>query len=388
MFKSKKFLITSIFILVFCCGMVSLLLGSILPDLSETYKFSAAFGGTLLLIYSSGNLISGLSFGFISLKYGRKAAITLLSVLMSVAIFLFTVDVDSSLFLMCVCLLMGFGRGGAISFCSGFMNLLTDGNPVAQGVLQSMFAFGAVSSPLIFVCARNISGWRTGLLIMALIAVVPVILLLLSDFDHNAPEPEGKTAHDDKFGFFRERGFFAISFSMVFYLCCEYSINGWLVTYLENKNMPSDFAQSMAALLWFVMFIGRVICSVVSKFISQRMLMLILSFGSTICFAVMLIVSGMTPITLTVIFTGLFLSGISSVIYTLAAPYSNKYPMAIGFIFSIGTSGAMLMPFLTGVLSEFYGFNGGMAAILITFVMLDILSLMNYRRLSKIESAS
>ena len=35
------------------------------------------------------------------------------------------------------------------------------------------------------------------------------------------------------------------------------------------------------------------------------------------------------------------------------------------------------MPFVTGLVAEFYGFDGGMSAILITFVLLIIFTVIN-----------
>ncbi|MBQ9595103.1 MAG: hypothetical protein IJR35_04520, partial [Synergistaceae bacterium] len=73
----------------------------------------------------------------------------------------------------------------------------------------------------------------------------------------------------------------------------------------------------------------------------------------------------------------LCMSGISPIIYSSSAPYTNKFPLAMGILFSIGCTGGALMPFVTGLIAEFYGFDGGMSAILVTFVLLIIFAIIN-----------
>ena len=385
MCKSRKFLIGATFISFFGCGMLTLFLGSIMPDLMATRNLTASFGGTLLMSYSLGNLISGLLLGVLCLKFGRKPVILLMSILAYTGVFIFTFDFNP-VYLLPVCVLIGLGRGSAISYNTALINLMTDGEPSFQGVLHSIFAFGAIAAPIILMSARNIfSNWQSGFFIMALFGVISTILLAMANVEDNAPEPKSVISNPNQLGFFKEPGFITVSSLLFWYLCCEYAVNGWLVTFVLEKGMSNEFAQSMAALFWLIMFIGRVLCAIASRYIAQKILLLFLGISSFLFFVAMLFSSGKFFVAFTAGMLGLCMSGLSPIIYAGTAPFTNKYPLAMGIIFSIGCLGAMLMPFFVGVLAEFYGFTGGMAAILIAFVVLIIFSIINFRNIDKIK---
>ena len=379
MFKSRNFLITATFISFFGCGMLTLFLGAIMPDLMSTRNLTASFGGTLSLK----TLISGLILGVLCLKFGRKPVILLMSTVAYASVFVFTFDFNP-VYLLPVCVLIGLGRGSAISYNTALINLMTDGEPSFQGVLHSIFAFGAIAAPIVLMFSRKIfSNWQSGFWVMALFGVVSTALLALADVEKNAPEEKSVTSNPNQLGFFKEPGFITVSAL----LCCEYAVNGWLVTFVLEKGMTHEFAQSMAALFWLIMFIGRVLCAIASRYIAQKILLLFLSVSSVICFVAMLFSTGSFLIALTAGALGLFMSGLSPIIYAGTAPFTNRYPLAMGIIFSIGCLGAMLMPFFVGVLAEYYGFTGGMAAILIAFTLLIIFAVINFKHVKSLAEA-
>ena len=148
---------------------------------------------------------------------------------------------------------------------------------------------------------------------------------------------------------------------------------------MTHKNMTMNFSQSMAALLWVVMLIGRLVCVWLSKYMKQSTILLVLSLGACVFFGVMLKSEGIVSIAVSVALVGLFMSGISPLIYASSAAYTNKYPLAMGVLFTAGYTGGTLMPLLTGIIAEYFGFTAGMSAILITFMMLLVLAAMNLR---------
>ena len=386
----KKFLIFSCFYSFFCSGMVSMLIGSVLPDLLASRNLPVEQGGLLISCYSFGNLISGLIAGLIALKIGEKFSVILLILLTYAGIFFMGFEFNPT-YLFLICAVIGFGRGGCISFDTRTINLITDGNTKIQSILHSIFALGAISAPIIFVFLRNIFYWQVALFAVVILGLISALLswIGLKDFETekftSAPDPHAKQFKSGNYKFLSEPGFFTVCALMFCYLCCEYAINGWLVTYVQNKNMPSDFAQGMAALLWGVMLVGRLICAYISVYVSRKIILFVLSVMALIFFIVMLFASGNFYTALSVGILGLSMSGISPMIYASAAPFSNKYPLAMGFIFSAGCFGAMLMPYLVGFTASIYGFNGGMAMISGTFVLLVIFSFSNLFLLRKGE---
>ena len=122
------------------------------------------------------------------------------------------------------------------------------------------------------------------------------------------------------------------------------------------------------------MLIGRLICVKLSGYIKQSTILLILSLGASVFLGVMLKSEGQTSIAVSVALVGLFMSGISPIIYASSAAYTNKYPLAMGVLFTAGCIGGTLMPLITGIIAEHWGFTAGMSAILISASIMTLLA--------------
>ena len=179
---------------------------------------------------------------------------------------------------------------------------------------------------------------------------------------------------------------------MFCYVCSEYSVNGWLVTYIQNKQellnsfgksgaeldqAVKAYSQTMATLLWVVMLIGRLSCAFASAKIPQKKLMMGLSLGMIVFFALLLTSSTIPMVTLSVAGLGLCMSGMSPMIYSDSATFSNVYPMVTSVLLVVGAGGSIIMNSLVGILADHFGFNVGMGAIFVTVIILGVLAILN-----------
>ncbi|MBQ3402647.1 MAG: MFS transporter [Synergistaceae bacterium] len=369
----------SCFYSFFYCGIVMITIGSALPDLREYYGLTASSSGALLSCYSLGNLASGIITGFLSLYLGQKFAAVILSSLVWAGMLMLTGGHVVAL-LFGACFIVGVGRGSLITFSQRTINILTGGSTRTTGLLHATFAVGAIISPLMFSALRVIS-WKAGIILVAVLGVMATLsFIAIKDYSRLEGSDKSGGNSDRSLSFFRDSGFIVIACLMFLYLCCEFALNGWIVTYMTHKNMPLSFSHLMASLLWVVMLLGRLFCVWLAKYVRQRVILLALSAGSALSFGLMLMAEGAPGISLTVALTGFFMSGISPIIYGSSAPYTNKYPLAMGMLFTIGCTGGTIMPLITGVIAENWGFDGGMSAILAGFMMLLVFAVINMKR--------
>lgn len=375
-----KKLYWSCFYAFFYCGIVMVTIGAALPDIRAAYNLNDSMSGALLSCYSLGNLASGIISGLAGLYLGQKRAILILAGLLCAGMCLLSFT-SLPVILFMACALIGIGRGSMISFSQRTINIFTNGDPKITGFLHASFAVGAIISPLMFSLMRLIS-WRAGIIAVLILGIIALIWFMsVKDYSCLDINDSDSNSHSEKsLAFMSDRGFIVIACLMFLYLCCEFAVNGWLVTYMHHKNMNSGYAHSMASLLWFVMLAGRLICTRLVKYIPQKKILPVLSFGSSVFFTLMLFSHGKIMIAFSVACLGLFMSGISPMIYASSAPYTNKFPMAMGVLFTIGCCGGTLMPLICGVVAEFYGFDGGMSAILIGFILLIAFSVVNLTR--------
>ncbi|MGN0778128.1 MAG: MFS transporter, partial [Aristaeellaceae bacterium] len=109
----------------FCfSGILSMTMGSVMPDLKAAYNLSDATSGLLLSAHSAGNLVAGLVSGMIPLWLGQRRSITLLSAMAVLGYFMLTL-LGIPAWLLLAFLLIGFGRGSITNFDNRMVNKLS-----------------------------------------------------------------------------------------------------------------------------------------------------------------------------------------------------------------------------------------------------------------------
>lgn len=384
--KEQKRILTICFFAFFMNGSLTLMIGSVMPDLRAAYQLSDTQSGFLISAHSIGNLIAGFTSGLVPLLLGRRRSIVMLTTFTFLG-FLMLMLWGNPLFLMVCFIFTGIGRGGVTNFDNGMVNKVSGGSPVAANLLHASFAVGAFTAPMVFLFLNGLGGWRLGLGYVVALSCVAIIGFASMKLEDDRPDRKDKT--QSSMIFMKNPSFLILGMMMFFYLCAEYSINGWLVTYLQNKPalaaaFPENtvaaikaYSQSMATLLWLVILIGRLTCALLSAKIPQKKLMLLFSIGAACFFALMLLSSSVEMVTISIIGLGLCMAGICPMIYSDASVFTNKYSMATSALLAIGSTGSILMPTIVGLAADAFGFTGGMATILAAIGLLLLFSILN-----------
>lgn len=383
--KRERLLLYTCFFSFFCNGSLSLMYGSAMPDLKAAYGLSDTLSGVFMSAHSAGNLIAGFISGLVPLWLGQRKSIMILSFLAYIG-FAMMLLFGNPAWLFVAFLFTGMGRGSVTNFDNRMVNLLSGGSPAATNLLHSSFAIGAILAPMVFLLLRSWLGWQAGLIYVILLGCISLYNFSRMKLDNDRPSRQDRT--NATMSFVKNPSFLILALMMFCYLCSEYAINGWLVTYIQNKeNLLSAitasgisltaYSQAMATLLWVVMLVGRLVCAALSTRISQKIMMMVSSIGAAAFFVMMLLSGTVVMVTLSVAGLGLCMAGICPMIYSDAAVFTNTYPMATSLLLAIGSFGAILMPTIVGSLAERFGFNGGMSAILVTVLLLMVFSTLN-----------
>ena len=388
--KSRRTLLYACFYAFFCNGMIALTQGSMLPDMKAAYGLTDTAGGLMLSAHSIGNLAAGFLSGVVGVYIGRKRTVIMLSSLAFLGMLLIAVQgIPGLLFFAFV--LTGVGRGSVSNFNNATVNSVTGGSAEASNLLHAVFAVGAIFAPMAFLLLRNLINWRAGVLLVVACSTLSVLNLTRVTVPDDIPEKKSGS-RSGGFGFMKEPAFLVLAGMMLFYLCSEYAINGWLVSYIQHKDALLEnfgvtgealekavaaYSQTMATLLWTVILVGRLTCAWLSRKVAPKKLMLIASACEAACFAGLLFSSTIPAVTVSVAGLGFFMSGICPMIYADAADYTNAYPMATGILLSFGSAGGIAMPTVVGALADRHGFSGGMLAILVAIALLVVFAALN-----------
>ncbi|MBE5794928.1 MAG: MFS transporter [Clostridiales bacterium] len=387
--KKQRGLLLTCFFAFFANGTLSLTMGSVMPDLKAAYGLSDTVSGLFLSAHSAGNLIAGFISALIPLYLGERKSIMLMSSLAFIGFLMMTIWGNPA-WLLLAFVFTGLGRGSVTNFDNRMVNRLTGGNPAASNMLHGAFAIGAILAPLAFLGLRNLFGWQVGLGYVILCGVISLCNFSRMRLENDRPDRKDKT--NSTLVFLKNPSFLILAMMMFCYLCSEYAINGWLVTYIQNKESLLEslaaggkdvtaavrtYSQTMATLLWVVMLLGRLFCAWLSGRVSQKKIMMVSSFGVAVFFTMMLLSSSMLMVSLSVAGLGFCMAGICPMIYSDAAIFTNTYPMATGALLAIGSAGAIAMPTIVGATAEKFGFTGGMSAILVTVCLLMVFAVLN-----------
>lgn len=379
--QNKRYILGSCFYAFFINGIIGLILGSLLPYLTQTYQLDYQVSGLLLSSHSVGNLVAGFIAGALPLYLGRKRSILLLCSATALG-FIGMVLTGNPVLLLLSFLFTGIGRGSVSNFNNVIVTETSDGNPKALNILHSFFAIGAFIAPFLVLCftQKQPVYWKWSSLSVAVLSCVMIGLfgfMKLSGPSSMATHPKQQRS----FSFLKDSGFWISSGILFFYLCAETAINGWLVTYFKDSGIMTDgYAQTLASLLWLVILFGRLTCAYLSQFVSKQKLLVGTAAGTVVFFVLLLSTRDLTVITISIIGLGFCMAGIYPTTVANVGSVIKSAPMAMGTLLAIAGLGGIIMPSVTGFVANHFTIFGGMAVISIAVALNFIFAVVNAAR--------
>ena len=369
---SDKYILLCCYFIFFVNGFYAMVFGAMIPLISAEYQLSDTVSGLLLSGHQLGNLIAGLVAGILPVYYGRKHSILFLSSFVMLGFFLMIVTGNPILLIMAF-FFTGISRGSISNFNNKTVNDISHSDPAASNLLHSTFAIGALISPFLVVVATRIfgdSGWKwTAGFIIVLIAISQV---LFSKMEVNEQVETTKQKIKD-YSFFKDPLFLNTIVILFFYLCAESVITGWLVKYfIDSDILQVTQAQLISSLLWIAILLGRLFCVFYGHRFKKGNLITGISIGMTIFYFLLLMSTNLSMIVFSVIGLGFTMGGVYPTAMTIAGVSIKKYPMAMGWLLIIGGIGAILMPTITGVLSEKVSVFAGFSAVIVAIIVMLI----------------
>lgn len=378
--KQSRYILKCCFFVFAVNGLYGMILGSLLPLISSEYGLNNTISGALLSAHQVGNLIAGFIAGVLPLYLGRKKSIMFLCSFVIVG-FLIMILTGNPVLLILGFLFTGLSRGSISNFNNTVVNEVSGSSPAALNILHSIFAIGALLAPFLVILCTHIageSGWKIA-------AGVIIILCMLSIFLFSKMKIEDKSKKKEKavisYQFLKNTYFWVSAGILFFYLCAEAAINGWLVKYfIDSHIMTLEYAQVLASLLWVVILLGRLTCAFLGDKVSKKVMLLSTSIGTAAFYLLLLSTQNLTVITLAVMGLGFSMAGIYPITIATIGGTIKAYPMAMGVLLMIGGVGGIMMPIITGALSDAFGIFAGMTAIVAAIILMILCVIVNVSR--------
>lgn len=359
-------------------GILSAMLGVVLPLMLDSYNLNYAFRGTLLSVHQVGNWCALIVAGVLPHVLGRKRSTVLLSVGIVLGLALMAVTGLPGLLILAF-ILTGVGRGTMSTISNVVVSESSENKTKALNLLHASFSIGALLSPvLVILVSQTLNlGWRGAVWALVLLQLVALVLMGRSSLS-SEKEPRQKQA---EVKFWGSVDFWLNTSILFFYLCSEASIIGWLVTYFEDTGvMSTTLSQMTVSLLWVMVLVGRLACAACPPKVDRNLLLVVLGVAKIISFFVMIATQNQTVVLLGLLLMGVSMAGIYPTTLATMPKQFTSSTATTGTCIAGATIGAILMPLIVGLVAEKWGIAGGISTIAIALGVMVLLIVIKFLR--------
>lgn len=177
--NDEKYILKSIFAVSFINGIFILVMGPLLPLISEAYNLNDTVSGALISSHFVGNLVASMVAGILPAYLGRKKSIVFLASFVTLG-FILMLGTGNIFVLLIAFLFTGVSRGSLTNFTNVMVNEVSNSSASALNLMHSVFAMGAITAPLVVLFstfAQGDKGYRLAIIIVAVMTFLSVILL-------------------------------------------------------------------------------------------------------------------------------------------------------------------------------------------------------------------
>lgn len=367
----KKQLCTTGYLTFFLSGICAISSGIIVSILQEKYGFSFRLTGTLLSFMSIGNMAASFASGILPGKIGLRNTVLILCSGYLIGYLLMTASGIAAL-LCFAFLLVGIAKGCALNNCTVLVGENSKDRTKGMSLLHACYACGALFCPFIitFMSGKQIN------LPMIAIAGTGLLMWLVFVF---AKLPQKEAANINKrektsFDFIREKKFWIITALIFCQNAAETSVTGWLVTYYKNEGiLNGTFSAYTVTIMWSATLIARLLIAFVFPIKDTFKALAVMGFGCTLLYGLMIFTAQPFGAIAMLFAFSFAMAGVNPV--GIAGVGKQLSTESMGILLPIGSIGAIVMPWLIGIVADSFGLQIGMFCNLIPCAGILVLSL-------------
>ena len=363
------------FLTFFFSGICAISAGVVVSLLQEEYGFAYGMTGTLLSLMSIGNLIAGFLVGVLPGALGMKRSVLLLTIGYAVGYSLMGLT-GAVAVLALAFFLVGIAKGSVMNTCTILVSDNSANRTRGMNLMHSCYACGALLCPFLIAAAARVS---TALAVF-LLAVLGLILWLVYGFTPlgGGSQKTARTKEVIDWSFLHAPRFWLLTGLLFCQNAAEQSVTGWMVTYFKGSGIiAGSLAAYTVTVMWGATLVARLLIAFVFPFKNPRKAMVGMSVLCTF-FYVLLVMAHTQGMAIVLLFAFAFsMAGLNPTAVASAGRMTSVTSM--GIMLPAASSGAILMPWIIGIVAEKAGLAAGMASNIVPCVGLIIFTLLAAR---------
>ncbi len=357
------------FVTFFFSGICTISSGVVVSLLQEEYGFAYGMTGTLLSLMSIGNLLAGFLAGVLPGVLGLKPSVLLLTIgyTLGYGIMGFT---GAEVLLAAAFFLVGIAKGSAMNACTILVSDNSADRTRGMNLMHSCYACGALLCPFLIAAAAKVS---TSLAVFLLAALGVVLWLVYLKTPMGGKVQSTKAAID--WSFLRSYQFWLLTGLLFCQNAAEQSVTGWMVTYFKGSGIiAGTLAAYTVTVMWGATLVGRLLIAFVFPLKNPRKAMVGMSVLCTV-FYILLVMAHTQGAAIALLFAfAISMSGLNPTAVASAGRMTSVTSM--GIMLPVASSGAILMPWVIGMVAERAGLAAGMASNIVPCVGLVVFTLL------------
>lgn len=329
--------------------------GVVVSLLQEKYGFAYGMTGTLLSMMSIGNLIAGFGAGILPGKIGMKKTMAILTSGYALGYLAMAASGRVSV-LMAAFFLVGIAKGGTLNCCTILVGDNSKDRTKGMNIMHSCYAFGALICPFLIALALKGGDW----LVMTILAACGA-LIWLSFVMVPLGKKEGKRKEQTDWSFLKNHKFWLLTGLLFCQNAAETSVTGWLVTYFKGSGIISGTLSTYTVtVMWSATLIARMLIAFVIPLKNAYKAMIKMGIFCTV-FYMGLMTANSQAMAIALLFAFAFaMAGMNPTAVASAGKMTSV--ISLGIMLPAASIGAIIMPWVIGVIAERFGIWAGMAS--------------------------
>ena len=338
----------------FLSGICAISASVIVSLLQESRGLDYSMSGTLLSVMSIGNLAAGFLTGLLPAKLGAKPTVLLLTAGYAVGYALMLPRGGAAL-LTLGWLLVGLAKGCAMNTCTLLVGDNAPNRTRGMNTMHACYACGALLCPVLATFAGQ---FFPAAPLVQLAVLGGVLWLVFAAAPLGAQQSGAKRATD--WGFLRSGYFWLLTALLFCQNAAETGVTGWLVTYFKDSGiLTAAVSPYTVTLLWGATMAARLLLAFVFPPKDAQRAMVVMAAGCVAFYIALVLTESQTPALLLLLGFSLSIAGLNPTIVACAGKMTTAASM--GIMLPAAGLGAILMPWVIGIVAQTAGLRVGMA---------------------------
>ena len=352
----------------FFSGMCAMSSGVIVSLLQERVGFDYSTTGTLLALMNVGNLTAGFATGILPTKLGMKRTVTLLTIGYAAGYALMGFS-NLVILLMLGFFLLGVAKGCTINMCTILVGNNSVNRTTGMNLMHGCYACGALLCPFLITLAAK-AGAAAPMLALAVAGLALWSVFLCTDLNAAGKE-KGKT----DWSFLRSKRFWLLTGLIFCQNAAETSVTSWMVTYFKGSGIiTTAMSPYTVTVMWTATLIARLLIAFVLPIKDAPKAMIRMSLFCTAFYILLVRADSQLPALALLFLFAFSMAGMNPTAVACAGRMTTVTSM--GVLLPLASSGAILMPWVIGLVADNFSIGAGMATNILPCVGLLVFSLL------------